>query len=74
MPIYEYHCKSCNKHFECMQKISEPPIAPCPGCGDTADRVISRSTFALKGSGWYKDGYVASGDKKSKSKSDSSKS
>lgn len=57
MPIYEYVCKSCGKHFETMQKISEPPIAPCPKCGDTADRAISRTSFTLKGSGWYKDGY-----------------
>ena len=57
MPIYEYSCKSCGKQFECMQKISEPPVAPCPKCGATADRMISRTSFALKGSGWYKDGY-----------------
>ena len=57
MPIYEYACKSCGEHFECMQKISEPPIAPCPKCGDTADRTISQTSFTLKGSGWYKDGY-----------------
>lgn len=58
MPIYEYSCKSCGNHFECMQKISEPPIAPCPKCGDTADRIISMTAFALKGEGWYKDGYA----------------
>jgi putative FmdB family regulatory protein len=57
MPIYEYNCKSCGKHFECMQKMSEPPIAPCPKCGGTADRIISITSFSLKGSGWYKDGY-----------------
>jgi putative FmdB family regulatory protein len=65
MPIYEYACKSCGKHFETMQKISEPPIAPCPRCGDTADRMISQTSFTLKGGGWYKDGY-------SKGKSDKS--
>ncbi len=57
MPIYEYNCKACGNHFECMQKISEPPIAPCPKCGSTADRIISMTSFSLKGSGWYKDGY-----------------
>jgi len=57
MPIYEYSCKSCGKQFECMQKISEPPVAPCPKCGATADRMISHTSFTLKGSGWYKDGY-----------------
>jgi len=57
MPIYEYSCKSCGDKFECMQRISEAPVAPCPRCGTTADRMISQTSFALKGSGWYKDGY-----------------
>ncbi|MBN1282315.1 MAG: zinc ribbon domain-containing protein [Proteobacteria bacterium] len=74
MPIYEYTCKSCGNHFECMQKISAPPIAPCPRCGDTADRIISMTAFTLKGEGWYKDGY-AKGKKaeSTKVKSESSK-
>jgi len=56
-----------------MQKISEPPIAPCPKCGDTADRVISQTSFTLKGGGWYKDGYSKGGSKKSDAKKDSGK-
>jgi putative FmdB family regulatory protein len=64
MPIYEYKCKSCGTQFESMQKISEPPIAPCPKCGDTADRMISMTSFALKGGGWYKDGYASTGGSK----------
>ncbi len=66
MPIYEYSCKSCGNHFECMQKISEPPIAPCPKCGATADRNISMTAFTLKGEGWYKDGYSKGGKSCSK--------
>jgi len=58
MPIYEYVCKSCGNQFECMQKISETPVAPCPKCGATADRMISQTSFTLKGEGWYKDGYA----------------
>lgn len=73
MPIYEYMCRSCGKHFETMQKISEPPIAPCPKCGDTADRVISQTSFTLKGGGWYKDGYSKGGSKKSNGKKPSEK-
>jgi putative FmdB family regulatory protein len=68
MPIYEYLCKSCGKSFETMQKMSEPPVAPCPKCGDTADRMISRTSFSLKGSGWYKDGYSKSSVKKDNGK------
>jgi len=73
MPIYEYKCKSCGKNFETMQKISEPPIAPCPKCGSTADRMISMTSFTLKGGGWYKDGYAKSGNKASDSKNKASK-
>ncbi|MFH1831162.1 MAG: zinc ribbon domain-containing protein [Pseudomonadota bacterium] len=68
MPIYEYNCKSCGKRFECMQKISEPPIAPCPKCGGTADRIISKTSFLLKGGGWYKDGYGLNKDSKQEKK------
>ena len=67
MPIYEYTCKSCGVKFECLQKISEPPIAPCPECGDTADRLISQTSFALKGEGWYKDGYAKGKKEKTES-------
>lgn len=73
MPIYEYTCKSCGKNFETMQKISEPPVAPCPKCGDTADRMISRTSFTLKGSGWYKDGYSKTSPKKDAGKKDAGK-
>ncbi|MBI2092964.1 MAG: zinc ribbon domain-containing protein [Deltaproteobacteria bacterium] len=56
MPIYEYNCPKCGKHFEIIQKISETE-AKCPACETTAKRLMSQSSFALKGGGWYKDGY-----------------
>jgi len=58
MPIYEYYCKKCNKTFEKFQKTTEKPLERCPECGNEASRVISKTTFALKGDGWYKDGYT----------------
>jgi len=73
MPIYEYMCKSCGKRFEIMQKVSETPVAPCPKCGDTADRIISMTSFSLKGAGWYKDGYSKEKPKKSEEKGKTSK-
>ncbi len=57
MPIYEYHCPACDKTFERFQKISDPPLAECPECGKQVRRLISQTSFALKGGGWYKDGY-----------------
>ena len=53
MPIYEYECKHCEKTHEVTQKISEPPLKECPDCGKEIQKIISASSFALKGTGWY---------------------
>jgi putative FmdB family regulatory protein len=56
--IYEYVCESCGHEWEVEQKVSDVKIKECPSCNkDTAKRVISKSSFQLKGSGWFKDGY-----------------
>lgn len=65
MPIYEYECKSCGKKFEVFQKSTDAPSAKCPGCEATAERIISQTSFTLKGGGWYKDGYSSKGGKSS---------
>lgn len=58
MPIYEYHCESCGHEFEVMQKITDEPIRKCESCGKMkAKRSISRTSFVLKGSGWYVTDY-----------------
>ncbi|MEI8183266.1 MAG: zinc ribbon domain-containing protein [Desulfomonile sp.] len=57
MPIYEYRCKTCGKEFEEWQKFSDPPVDACPECGGQASRLISASTFVLKGTGWYVTDY-----------------
>lgn len=58
MPIYEYQCASCHHHFEEIQRHSDPPVAQCPKCQGAVNRLISQTRFALKGEGWYKDGYA----------------
>lgn len=64
MPIYEYGCQNCGKTLEARQKISDEPLKTCPACSeDGLHRLISESSFALKGSGWYADGYGPSGKK-----------
>lgn len=57
MPIYEYQCKECGGEFEYQQRMSDAPKAECESCGGQLERMISRSSFTLKGSGWYKDLY-----------------
>ncbi len=63
MPIYEYECKKCGKCHEVMQKFSDAPMAICPDCGGQVKKLISNTTFVLKGSGWYVTDY-ASPDRK----------
>src|SRR5215218_8939012 len=54
MPIYEYRCTSCRAELEKLQKINDAPLVECPECGkDTLVKLISASSFRLKGSGWY---------------------
>lgn len=57
MPTYEYKCKACGNEFEYQQRISDPPKSECEQCGGALEKLISRSSFLLKGSGWYKDLY-----------------
>jgi putative FmdB family regulatory protein len=60
MPIYEYKCKQCDRHFEYQQAMSEPAKTTCEACGGALERLISASAFVLKGGGWYKDLYSSS--------------
>lgn len=62
MPIYEYACEKCGKLNEVMQKVSDPAPAACDGCGQQGPltRVVSRTSFVLKGGGWYSDLYGSS--------------
>ena len=69
MPIYEYLCEKCGHEFEREQRITEDPVKTCPKCrAKKVRRLISRTAFVLKGSGWYSDLYSSSkpegGDKK----------
>jgi putative FmdB family regulatory protein len=58
MPVYEYICKACDHEFEREQRISDKPLKKCPACGAMkAKRLISRTSFILKGGGWYSDLY-----------------
>jgi putative FmdB family regulatory protein len=58
MPIYEYLCEKCGHEFEREQRITEDPVKTCPECrAKKVRRLISRTAFVLKGSGWYSDLY-----------------
>ena len=57
MPIYEYMCRKCGHEFEMMQRFSDEPTKKCPECTGKVEKIISQSTFHLKGSGWYATDY-----------------
>lgn len=74
MPVYEYACEKCGHEFEASQRITDEPIKVCPKCrARRVKRLISQTSFVLKGSGWYSDLYSSKGKDK-KEKSDSSES
>lgn len=64
MPIYEYQCDNCQQVTEAWQSLAEDPLTTCQSCAGTLKKLISMSSFHLKGGGWYADGYSgASADK-----------
>lgn len=64
MPIYEYRCEQCGRQFEVMQRMTEPLLATCEKCGGQVRRLISQTSFVLKGSGWYVTDYPSASRKK----------
>ena len=57
MPVYEYECPACEKVMEVQQRMSDEPLSSCPDCGGPVKKLVSMSSFQLKGGGWYSDGY-----------------
>jgi putative FmdB family regulatory protein len=60
MPIYEYECQACQHRFEEWQKMADKPIKVCPKCkARRVEKLISQTSFQLKGGGWYSDLYAS---------------
>ena len=77
MPIYEYQCQKCGT-FEVTQRITEKSLSKCPTCKNKVKKLISNTSFQLKGTGWYVTDYARKGqngdakdDKAAKSPADS---
>ncbi len=60
MPVYEYECPACEAVFEVQQRMTDDPLSKCPECDGAVKKIMSRSSFQLKGGGWYADGYSSS--------------
>jgi len=57
MPIYEYECRKCGQVLEAYQNFSDPSLKKCKHCSGRLQKLISQSTFHLKGTGWYVTDY-----------------
>lgn len=66
MPIYEYECLDCGKQCEVIQKFDDDPLSGCPDCGGHMHKLISHTSFVLKGKGWYVTDYASPERKKAK--------
>ena len=63
MPIYEYQCTKCGRKVEMMQKITDESLQTCPSCKGPLRRLMSLTSFQLKGNGWYATDYKDKGKK-----------
>ena len=67
MPIYEYECTKCGNIEEALQKFSDNPLTKCNHCSGKLHKLVSQSTFHLKGTGWYVTDYADKSKKSAKS-------
>ena len=66
MPVYEYQCTKCGRRVELMQKITDESRQTCPSCKGQLRRLMSLTSFQLKGNGWYATDYKDKKEKKKK--------
>ena len=57
MPIYEYKCRKCGRQYELFQHITDPVAKTCKFCKGHVTKLMSMTSFHLKGSGWYATDY-----------------
>lgn len=66
MPLYDIQCTCGNKQEILLKLDQKTPL--CPKCGHQMKKMMSATTFILKGSGWAKDGYRLHKTKNTKGK------
>ena len=58
MPIYEYECADCGKHFDEIQKFSDEALTQCKFCGGPVRKLLGAPALQFKGTGWYITDYA----------------
>ena len=73
MPIYEYRCEHCGDTFEILQKVNESSLTECILCHEgPVKKLISVSSFVLKGAGFYVNDYPSESRKNDQTKEEKS--
>jgi putative FmdB family regulatory protein len=63
MPYYDFQCPACGSKVEISRSIKDENTVICTAevdnkpCGTDMVKLISATSFQLKGGGWFKDGY-----------------
>ena len=64
MPIYEYRCTACGHEMDHFHRSRSEPKPACASCDEDAlERLVSLTSFQLKGEGWYVTDYAKKADK-----------
>jgi putative FmdB family regulatory protein len=63
VPLYEYECEKCGKHFEKIEKMGGPHLKKCHSCSGRVERLMSAPAIQFKGSGWYVTDYARSSNR-----------
>ena len=66
MPIYEFKCV-CGEEKEVLVSVGTDTVV-CDSCGKDMEKIVSKSSFILKGSGWAFDNYGSKPTKKTNKK------
>jgi len=74
MPIYEFKCTECGHVTERLLRVDARRPRKCEQCSGKLEKLISRTSFQLKGGGWYDHGYTKKSGGSSSSTSDKSSS
>lgn len=57
MAIHEFECPKCQKVIEATFIHCNATNLTCSECGSELNRLVSRSSFRLKGKGWHSTDY-----------------
>jgi putative FmdB family regulatory protein len=67
VPIYEYKCTKCENIDEHFMRHTDPHPSGCLKCHSPVEKIVSQTSFALKGGGWYVTDYKSNSQSKPES-------